>query len=172
MSEPGAPIRVPKGLAGVSVADTKISKSEKDGSLVYRGYPIEEIAANAGFEETAYLITKGRLPTGGELEAFSEGLRGRTKVDGSVFDIMRRLGRQAHPIDAIRTTVSALGSIDREDGTEGKELSIEAKMSVLAANCLRVPRGRRPGGPGGGRAVRTTSSRCSQPGRRPRTRGG
>lgn len=138
------PIRVPRGLVGVSVTDTEISKSAGDGSLVYRGYPIAEIAANAGFEETAYLILNGKLPTKAELRAFSGGLRKRRAVDRRVFDIMGELGRRAHPIDAIRTSVSALGTIDREEKVEGKQMSIEAKMSVLAANCLRVPKGEPP----------------------------
>ena len=144
MTTEEGPIRVPKGLAGVSVTDTKISKSASDGSLVYRGYPIAEIAANAGFEETAYLILKGRLPTRAELAGFTKDLMGRAAVSSRVFDIMRRLGRRAHPIDVIRTSVSALGSIDREEGIEGQEASIEAKMSALAANCLRVPKGEAP----------------------------
>ena len=144
MTTEEGPIRVPKGLAGVSVTDTKISKSASDGSLVYRGYPIAEIAANAGFEETAYLILKGRLPTRAELAGFTKDLMGRAAVSSRVFDIMRRLGRRAHPIDVIRTSVSALGSVDREEGIEGQEASIEAKMSALAANCLRVPKGEAP----------------------------
>ena len=150
MTEAGGPIRVPKGLAGVSIADTKIGKSASDGSLIYRGYPISELAANASFEETAYLILKGRLPTKPELGAFTRELRRRAKVDRKVFDIMRQLGRKAHPIDVIRTSVSALGSVDREETTEGKEASIEAKMSVLAANCLRVPKGGPPRRPKAG----------------------
>lgn len=139
-----APIRVPKGLAGVSVADTKVSKSDADGTLVYRGYPISEIAANAGFEETAYLVLNGRLPTKTELELFSTGLRERAGVDNKVFGIMKELGRQAHPIDAIRTAVSALGSLDREEKLAAKEISLESKMSVLAANSHRLPRGHAP----------------------------
>src|SRR5579863_3096850 len=97
------PIRAPRGLAGVSVADTRISKSASDGSLVYRGYPISEIAARASFEETAYLILRGRLPTRRELKAFSAGLARRQRVDPRVFEIMKGLGRGAHPIDVIRT---------------------------------------------------------------------
>ena len=144
MTDAEEPIRVPKGLAGVSVADTKISKSSADGSLIYRGYPISEIAAGAGFEETAYLVLHGRLPTGGELDSFAEGLRRRANVDQKVFGIMRELGSAAHPIDVIRTAVSALGSIDREEKTQDQEMSVESKMSVLAANCYRVPRGEAP----------------------------
>jgi citrate synthase len=144
MTQETGPIRVPRGLAGVSVADTRIAKSDSDGSLVYRGYPIAELAANAGFEETAYLILNGKLPSKAELDSFTKGLQSRARVGGEIFGIMRRLGRKAHPIDAIRTSISALGSIDSEENTEGMERSIEAKMSVLAANCLRVPKGGAP----------------------------
>jgi citrate synthase len=140
-------MRVPKGLAGVSVTDTKISKSDSDGSLVYRGYTIEDLAANAGFEETAYLVLRGNLPTKKELAPFARELTARANVDKKIFALMRELGKQAHPIDVVRTGVSALGSIDREGTTDGKETSIEAKMSVLAANCLRVPAGDPPRGP-------------------------
>ena len=144
MSEGQGVIRAPKGLAGVSVADTKISKSGSDGSLIYRGYPISEIAANATFEETAYLVLNGRLPTRGQLRGFSEGLAAKGKVDGKVFAIMKELGRRSHPIDVIRTAVSSLGSIDKEDSVADEEASIEAKMPVLAANSRRVPLGERP----------------------------
>lgn len=144
MSGPPELLRAPKGLAGVSVADTRISKSASDGSLIYRGYPIADIAANATFEETAYLVVKGSLPTRAELRGFARALGDRSGVDSQVFEIMRELGSRAHPIDAIRTAVSALGSLDREKTMAGKQASIEAKMSVLAANSRRVSRGERP----------------------------
>jgi len=150
MTDTHGPIRVPKGLAGVSITDTRISKSDSDGSLVYRGYPISEIASHAGFEETAYLILNGTLPTRSQLEVFTGGLRARREVGANVFGIMRELGRDAHPIDAIRTAVSALGSIDSEKDVPGKQTSLEAKMSVLAANCRRVPLGEEPRTPKSG----------------------
>ena len=137
-------VKVPKGLAGVSVTDTRISKSDSDGSLIYRGYPIWDIATNAGFEETAYLILNGALPTRSQLESFTRGLTERAEVGQKVFGIMRELGRDSHPIDVIRTAVSALGSIDSEKDVPGKQLSLEAKMAVLAANCHRIPRGDAP----------------------------
>src|SRR5712692_7957986 len=143
-------LRVPKGLAGVSVADTKISKSEADGTLLYRGYPISELAAKAGFEETAFLILKGSFPSKYELEAFTHELQEKARVEDKVFGIMGELGKEAHPIDVLRTAVSSLGSIDREKTVEGKQLSLESKMPVLAANCNRVPRGERPTKPNGG----------------------
>jgi citrate synthase len=141
MTDDPEPLRAPKGLAGVSVADTRISKSGADGSLVYRGYPITEITNNASFEETAYLILNGRLPTRRELDSFSSTLRTKAAVDEKVFALMSYLGREAHPIDVIRTAISALGSLDREGTLADKEASLESKMSVIAANCLRVPKG-------------------------------
>ena len=149
MSDP-APLRAPKGLAGVSVADSKVSKSGADGSLIYRGYPIHEITENASFEETAYLVLKGKLPTKTELESFSAGIKEQSRVEDKVFAVMRELGRQAHPVDVIRTAVSALGSIERRHTVEEQELSIESKMAVLAANCRRVPLGEQPRHPAAG----------------------
>jgi len=144
MTDAPDPVRVEKGLAGVSIADTRISKSDADGSLIYRGYPIWEIVTKAGFEETAYLILNGRLPTRSQLESFTEGLRERSEVKPKVLGIMRELGCDADPIDVIRTAVSALGSLDSEKDLQGKQMSLEAKMSVLAANSHRVPRGEAP----------------------------
>jgi citrate synthase len=137
-------LKVPKGLAGVSVTDTAIAKSDADGSLVYRGYPIGEIAANAGFEETAYLITNGSLPKRGALEVFKSNLYAKSKVQDAVYGIMKALGPGAHPVDVLRTAVSALGSLDKEKQIRDKETSIEAKMPLLAANCRRVPKGEKP----------------------------
>ena len=151
MTEQGGPIKAPRGLAGVSVSDTRISKSSADGSLVYRGYPIGELAAKATFEETAYLVLNGKLPTEYELSKFAVGLARLANVDAKVFDLMRSLGPGAHPIDVIRTGVSALGSIDAERATPERQHSIEAKMSVLAANSRRVPAGEGPRVPREGR---------------------
>ena len=141
-------IKVPKGLAGVAITDTAIAKSGADGSLLYRGYTIEEIAANAGFEETAYLVLNGRLPKRDELETFASGLRNEAKVQKRVFEVMKELGKDANPIDVLRTATSALGSIDGQRDVRGQELSIEAKMPTLVANCRRVPQGGVPREPG------------------------
>lgn len=142
--------KVPKGLYGVSITDSKIAKCDADGSLVYRGYPIDEIASHAGFEETAYLILNGLLPKKTQLREFKETLHEKMVVEGKVYRLMKDLGRDAHPIDALRTAVSALASIDKEKTVLEQQASIEAKMSVLAANCHRVPRGLDPREPKSG----------------------
>ena len=142
-------MKAPKGLAGISVTDTTIAKSDPDGSLVYRGFPIQEIMRNAGFEETAYLILKGTLPRKAELEAFSADLKQMGKVDQKVIDVMREMGSGAVPMDVLRTAVSSLGSLDQEREVGKRQGSLEAKMAVLAANCHRVPMGKPPRGPRG-----------------------
>ncbi len=132
-------VKVPKGLAGVVVDETRIAKSDPDGTLIYRGYAIEELAAKASFEETAYLILRGRMPSAKELEIFAGDLAGKMPLPKEVESMMRSLPRGANPIDVLRTSTSFLGSVDRQANLAELELSIAGKMSVLAANSLRVP---------------------------------
>jgi citrate synthase len=134
-------IRVPKGLYGVAVAETKIAKSEPDGSLVYRGYRIEELAGKATFEETAYLILNGDLPNRGELELFTASMRSGMRVDGGIYDLVRAMPERSHPMDVLRTAVSALGCMESGKDMEDMGLSIASKMTPLAANGYRIPRG-------------------------------
>src|SRR5947209_19871264 len=101
-------IRVPKGLSGVSVTETKIAKSDVDGSLIYRGYTIEDLAENASFEETAYLVLYGQLPNRTQLTRLNSALRSRMKIDPRLYQVLRELPKDAKTIDARRTTVSHL----------------------------------------------------------------
>jgi citrate synthase len=142
-------MKAPKGLAGVSVTDTNIGKSDSDGSLVYRGYPIAEIVSKAGFEETAYLVVNGALPKKAELETFSAELKRKGTADHKVIEMMKELGSGAVPIDVLRTAVSALGTFDKKQEDGERQTSVEAKMAVLAANCHRVPMGKPLRGPRG-----------------------
>jgi citrate synthase len=141
---------LPKGLDGVAVTETRIAKSDPDGSLVYRGYAIGDLAANATFEETAYLIIRGSLPTKEELGSFSSSLRSKAVVDPRILAIMKLLPQSSHPMDVLRTCVSALGSLDVEPTEWERQLSIAAKMAVLVANCQRVPKGLEVAQPGTG----------------------
>lgn len=64
---------------------------------IYKGYPMREIANNVSFEETAYLILNGSLPRRCEFEALSSSLSSKAKVKGKVSEVMKILGREAHP---------------------------------------------------------------------------
>src|SRR2546425_12308830 len=105
-------IRVPKGLSGVSITETKIAKSDVDGSLIYRGYTIEDLAENASFEETAYLVLYGELPNRTQLTRSDSELRSRMKGDTRVYQVIPELPKDAHPMDVLRTASSSLGSLD------------------------------------------------------------
>ncbi|MBI2648616.1 MAG: citrate synthase [Thaumarchaeota archaeon] len=135
MSEP---MRVPKGLYGVAVSETSIAKSESEGSLTYRGYDIADLFENASFEETAYLVLKGKLPGKTELDQFTSSLRQMMKVPQSIYQMVRSLPPSAHPIDVLRTAVSALGALEAAGSSEERQLSLIAKMPTLVANCYRI----------------------------------
>src|ERR1019366_9057910 len=112
-----------------------------DGSLTYRGYPIKELFDKASFEETAFLILEGRLPRRAELDEFIENLRRHAKVPESIYDIVRKLPNGAHPMDVLRTAVSALGATEGSLEEREQQYSLVAKMPALAANCYRIVSG-------------------------------
>jgi citrate synthase len=140
-----------KGLEGVTVADTKISfVAGMKGHLYYRGYDIKDIAGNCSFEEAAYLIVNGSLPTRKKLVAFSAELkRERALPDGTVA-LMKKLNKKTTPMEALRTIVSALGS-DEPDPRDVDAhmklktgLSIAAKFATIAAYSYRIRHGMKP----------------------------
>jgi 2-methylcitrate synthase len=104
-------IEIRKGLAGVVVDYTAISKVNPDtNSLLYRGYPVQELAAKCNFEEVAYLLWHGELPTAEELEEFKNAQRAGRALDASVKDVLDALPTSAHPMDVCRTAASVLGA--------------------------------------------------------------
>jgi citrate synthase len=131
-------IRVPKGLAGVAVTETSISKSDPNGTLVYRGYPIEVLAERSTFEEVAYLILYGYLPKKYELDNFSNKLRNEMNLDERIYTLLRLFPPDSNPMDVIRTAISFLGSVDRKDDLDSQQLSIAAKMAVIVPNSYRT----------------------------------
>src|SRR5271154_1173371 len=124
-------IRVPPGLYGVAVAETRISKSGADGSLTYRGYDIKELFEKASFEESAFLVLEGRLPNRQELGGFISELRSRASVPDAVYGMVRSMPRNSHPIDVLRTAVSGLGTIEASIPARDRQYSLIAKMPTL-----------------------------------------
>jgi citrate synthase len=134
-------IRVPDGLYGVAVTETSISKSAVDGTLTYRGYHIKELFEKASLEECVFLILEGRLPKKDELAVFVAALRSRAQVPKNVYDIVRCLPADSHPMDVLRTAVSGLGATERSLPPKEQQWSLIAKMPALVANCYRILRG-------------------------------
>jgi 2-methylcitrate synthase len=105
-------------LSGVVAGNTALSTVGHTGNdLHYRGYDIREIAEAASFEETAYLLVHGELPNAAQLRAYTEKLRGLRGIPSAVKTVLEALPASAHPMDVMRTGVSALGCVlpEKED---------------------------------------------------------
>ncbi|MFF2479565.1 2-methylcitrate synthase [Paenibacillus sp. NPDC058071] len=103
------------GLADVVAGQTAISTVGKEGKgLTYRGYSIDDLAAESTFEETAYLLLYGKLPDDAEMIGYKRLLRASRGLPADVLAILERLPASAHPMDVLRTGISALASFDPE----------------------------------------------------------
>ncbi|MFT4030754.1 MAG: citrate/2-methylcitrate synthase, partial [Protaetiibacter sp.] len=138
MTDPATPETTPapdikKGLAGVVVDATAISKvNPETNSLLYRGYPVQELAANCTFEEVAYLLWHGELPTPvqlEELQAFERAHRELAPVAKHAIDL---LPLDAHPMDVVRTAVSAYGAADPTVSDQSPEAQLEQAKRLWA----------------------------------------
>ena len=97
-------------LSGVSAGNTALCTVGRSGNdLHYRGYDILDIAERCEFEEVAHLLVHGRLPTGAELKAYKARLKAMRGLPTSVREALESLPASAHPMDVMRTGVSALG---------------------------------------------------------------
>src|SRR5581483_5033218 len=104
----GAPKRA--GLEGIVAATTAISYVDGQvGRLIYRGYDIHDLAHATTFEEIAYLLWFGRLPTRTELSGLQARLVGGRRLPAGVLPILRDLPPTTAPMDMLRTAVSAWG---------------------------------------------------------------
>ena len=98
------------GLAGVPATKSNISDIDGEkGILAYRGYPIEQRAAESSFEETSLLLLDGRLPTASELAEFDQQLKDNRHVKYHIRDLMKTLPESGHPMDMLQTAVASLG---------------------------------------------------------------
>jgi citrate synthase len=114
MTEPSSPTEQPevhKGLAGVVADVTAVSKVNPDtNSLLYRGYPVQDLAATQPFEAVAHLLWHGELPTADELAALRAAEREHRALADDVRAAIDLLPTDAHPMDEVRTAVSVIGA--------------------------------------------------------------
>ena len=140
-----------RGLDGVHIDSSSISSIDgMKGELVYRGYDIRELADKASFEEVSYLLWHDDLPTESELAEFRESLKPHFAVPDGVLNILKGLPEDTHPMHAIRTAVSALGTFDAEaEGVDAHNvrrigLSLLAKFPTVTAALERIRKGQEP----------------------------
>ncbi|MBK4347175.1 bifunctional 2-methylcitrate synthase/citrate synthase [Lacisediminihabitans changchengi] len=127
------PTDIKKGLAGVVVDYTAISKVNPDtNSLLYRGYPVQELAAQCDFEEVAYLLWHGELPTDAQLAEFQALERSLRHLDENVKRVIDDLPVTAHPMDVVRTAVSVIGANDPETANSSRDAELQKALALFA----------------------------------------
>jgi 2-methylcitrate synthase len=142
---------VHKGLAGVMADVTAVSKvMPETNSLTYRGYPVQDLADQCSFEEVAYLLLEGELPTRKQLNAFRKAEVAERGISRALVRVIEEFPKKAHPMDATRTAVSFMGMEDPEgqdtsvEATRRKALRLYAKIPTVIAAIARIRKGLRP----------------------------
>ena len=137
-----------KGLEGVVAAISSISAIDgKEGKLVYRGIPIEMLAKYSTYEETAYLLLHGELPTKDELDNFSKQMRELRVLPQRVEDCLKELPPKPHPMDILKVAVAHAGLYDPDreclcrEGVIRKVIRLIVQIPTMIAYYHRVRTG-------------------------------
>lgn len=121
------------GLEGVIAGESALSRIDVEiNRLILRGYDLVELTENACYEEVAYLLLYGALPTAAELAAFNRELRTERALPGPVVDLLRTAPADANPMDLVRTAVSALAFFDVETRDNSHEANVRKTVRLMA----------------------------------------
>ncbi|XEC96470.1 citrate synthase [Paenibacillus tarimensis] len=141
-----------KGLEGI-VATTSSISSIIDGVLTYRGINIDDLAENATFEEVAYLLWYGKLPTQAELDGLQKELDAYAAIPQQVIDQMKLYPKDTNSMAALRTAVSSLALYDEAandmsaEANLKKAVKLQAQLSTIIAAFARIREGKEPVAP-------------------------
>ena len=143
-------VQLHRGLREVYIDRSKSSFIDGNiGKLLYRGYNIDELAVHSNFEETANLVMYGELPTQAQLDEFDATLKAARLIPDEIVDVIK-LTRNSHPMDVLRTAISALSAYDpdtEDNSTEAtlrKGLRLTAQAPTIVATHARVRDGKDP----------------------------
>ena len=145
-------IKLHRGLIGIYFDRTKTTFIDgQNGVLEYCGYNIHDLADHSTFEETAYLLLHGELPTQDELADFDAQLRQSRSLPDAIFPIIRAI-KDSHPMDVLRTAVSALAAFDPDadapmddvDATLRKGIRLTAQVPTIVMAHHRIRNGKQP----------------------------
>ena len=139
------------GLAGVPAARSRVCKIDgQAGTLSYRGYDVTQLAEHSSFEEVAYLLLKGQLPTRAELEGFIGELRNHRRLKFRIIELLKTLPEDGHPMEALVATLSAIGMfyphsiMDTPEQRWGATIRIMTKTPTMVAAYHRIRNGDEP----------------------------
>src|SRR5262249_48779929 len=126
------------GLEGVIAGETAISTVT--GGLRYRGYAVTELAEKSTFDEVAYLVLHGELPTSGELEEFQKRVAVVRALPDCLHALLKALPRWTSPMDAVRTSVSVLAHFDQDAPDSSRDANLRKAERLLAQIPVAVAR--------------------------------
>ena len=122
------------GLRGQSAGETALCTVGKEGAgLTYRGYTIEELAAKAEFEEVAWMLLYGKLPTRAELDAYKARLQSLRSLPDELKQVLRLIPKDTHPMDVMRTGCSMLGNLEPERTFDDQQDAADRLLATLPA---------------------------------------
>jgi 2-methylcitrate synthase len=120
------------GLRGQVAGETSLCTVGKTGSgLTYRGYDISVLAEKARFEEVAFLLLRGHLPTQLELDIYNNKIKSLRELPQALKEVLERIPADAHPMDVMRTGCSMLGNLETEQSFEEQDDAIDRLLATL-----------------------------------------
>jgi len=150
MTETNEAIKLYRGLRGIHFDRSRCTFIDgKAGELRYRGYSIHDLAEHSTFEETAWLLLHGELPTRAQLAAFDADLKAARTLPSAIIDFVR-VTKSAHPMDVLRTAVSALSAFDPDasdnsrDAVLRKAVRLTSQVPIIVAAHARMREGLDP----------------------------
>lgn len=150
MTDTEEKIRVFRGLKGVYFDRSPTTHIDgRKGELRYWGYSIHDLATHSTFEETAYLLLHGELPSSAQLRAFDQALRNARSLPPAIVEIIRTVV-DGHPMDVLRTAVSALAAFDPHTSDNSSEavmqktLRLTSQVPMIVAAHHRIRQGLAP----------------------------
>jgi citrate synthase len=142
-----------RGLKGVYFDRSRVCYIDgRVGELRYRGYSIHDLAERSTFEETCYLLLRGGLPRRDELDRFTSELRAARALPREIYDLIA-IVKTAHPMDVLRTAVSALAAFDPEVADKSPEaivrkgIRLTSQVPMIVAAHEQIRNGRAPAAP-------------------------
>ena len=125
-------VQIHRGLQGVYFDRSAVCEIDgRAGELWYRGYSIHDLAQHSTFEEASYLLFHGDLPTSEELGRWTRELVAARSLPSPVLDVIRSV-RDAHPMEVLRTAVSALGAFDDDVADNSREATLRKSVRLTA----------------------------------------
>ncbi|HXQ93076.1 MAG TPA: citrate/2-methylcitrate synthase [Nitrososphaerales archaeon] len=136
-------VTAPRGLEGVVVSQTKISKIDgQKGKLLYRGFDATELSSQLSFEEVSYLLWYGKIPTPEELSIFQDTLVSQRSLNSKEIEFVQKSTLTASPLAFLRTAASHIGMLDeKEFGPEKAAIDLFAKFPTVVAYFERFRKG-------------------------------